>query len=274
MTIDGYRTGCVLPARGNHTIKGGSINGIRKLVVPTPWGAKLVVEGVKFGHMKGEEVQPIVFGADPRGPNLYGVPPYSNWTRKLQPFEFVYNGRQVYHDDQKPDAIPFDVRDKRWADSHSGTLDHGALSGKTGRQLWEQYRLAIGGRLTPAGLTPCPDIRGGSYGPAVPFDPPVESEPSSAYYGGQTYDKLFGKSSPDNVPLHPRYLYDPIRVHTPQKGYVARVRIDGKEYQSEPTDLVKGVNLVPIKTEKLTRYVVVGEPGSLAAYKKETQGGE
>ncbi len=105
VTIDGYRTGCVLPARGNHLIKGGRINGIRKLVVPTPWGGKLVVEGVKFGTMKGEETQPILFGADPRGPNLYGVPPYSNWTRKLQPFEFVYNGRQVYHDDQKPDAI-------------------------------------------------------------------------------------------------------------------------------------------------------------------------
>ena len=122
MTIDGYRTGCVLPARGVHVIKGGTINGIRKLVVPSPWGGKVVVEGVKFGSMKGEEPQPILFGADPTGPNLYGVPPYSNWTRKLQPFEFVYNGRQVYHDDQKPDAVPFDVHDKRWTESirHAG----------------------------------------------------------------------------------------------------------------------------------------------------------
>jgi hypothetical protein len=45
-TIDGYRTGCILPARGVHVIKGGSINGIRKLVVPTPWGGKVVVEEV------------------------------------------------------------------------------------------------------------------------------------------------------------------------------------------------------------------------------------
>jgi hypothetical protein len=76
--IDGYRVGCVLPARGAHVIKGGFINGVRKLVVPTPWGGKLVVEGVKFGHMKGEEPQPILFGADPMGPHLYGVPPYTN----------------------------------------------------------------------------------------------------------------------------------------------------------------------------------------------------
>jgi hypothetical protein len=261
VTIDGYRIGCSLPPRGIHVIKGGSINGIRKLIVPTPCGGKVVVEGVKFGTMKGEEPHKIIFGPDPFGPWLYGVPPYSNWTRKLQPFEFIYNGKQVYHDDQKPDAVPFDISDKRWA-GHYGTPDHGPLNGKTGRQLWERYRLAIGGRLAPDKLTPSPDVKGGSFGPTVPFDPPVECEPSTAYYGGKRYEELFGKSSPDKVKLHPRWLYDPMFVHTHEgrKGYVAKVRIDGKEYQSEPMDLVPGVNLVPIKAGKLTRYVAVGSP--------------
>jgi RNA polymerase sigma factor (sigma-70 family) len=272
VTIDGYRTGCVLPARGVHVIKGGLLSGIRKLVVPTPWGGKVVVEGVKFGHMKGEEPEPILFGADPRGPHLYGVPPYTNWTRKFQPFELVYNGRQVYHDDQKPNAVPFDLRDRRWADSHYGTPDHGPLAGKTGRQLWEQYRLAVGGRLAPAGLTPCPDIKGGSFGPDVPFDPPVESEPSTAYYGGKRYEQLFGPSQPDGVHLHARYLYDPILAQTPQKGYVAHVRIAGKDYQSEPTNLVRGVNVVPVRTGRLTRYVVVGAPTMVRPYKRDEPG--
>jgi hypothetical protein len=273
VTIDGYHTGCALPARGIHIIKGGQINGVRKLVVPTPWGGKVVVEGVKFGHMKGEEPQPILFGPDPMGPWLYGVPPYTNWTRKLQPFEFVYNGKQVYHDDQKSDAIPFDVRDKRWA-GYYGTPDHGPLDGKTGKQLWEQYRLAIGGRLAPAELTPCPDIRGGSFGAEVPFDPAIEQEPSTAYYGGKSYESHFGKASPDAVRIHPRYLYDPMLVHTPHKGYVARVRIDGKEYRSEPIGLVAGVNLVPIKTDKLTRYVVVGSPVTRTPDKPYKVGGK
>ena len=57
------------------------------------------------------------------------------------------------------------------------------------------------------------------------------------------------QSTPDREKLFPRYMYDPLRVHTPQKGCVVKVWIDGKEYQSEPTDLVAGVNLVPIKTE-------------------------
>ncbi len=262
VTIDGYRTGCELPARGNHVIKGGFINGIRKLVVPTPWGGKLVVDGLKFGKMKGEEAQPILFGSDPRGPNLYGMVPYTNWTRKFQPFEFIYNGKQVYHDDQKADAIPFDANDKRWADSHSGTPDHGPLNGKTNRQIWEKYRLAIGGRVAPEKLTACADIRGGSFGPEVAFDPPVEQETNTAYYGGKRYTELFGSASPDAVKLNPRYVYDPLLVqtHNGVKGYVAKVWIGGEKYQSEPVDLSPGVNLIPIKTPSMTRYVLVGSP--------------
>ena len=55
---------------------------------------------------------------------------------------------------------------------------------------------------------------------------------------------------------------------------MAKVRIDGKDYQSEPTDLVAGVNLVPIKTDKRTRYVPVGAPTMLPPYKKGEAGGE
>jgi hypothetical protein len=272
VTIDGYQTGCVLPARGVHIIQGGSINGIRKLVVPYPWGGKVTVEGVKFGTVKGEAPEKIIFGEEPRD-SLYGVPPYTNWTRRLQPFEFVYNGRQVYHDVQKADAIPFSSRDKLWSHQNYGTLNHGPLEGKTSKQLWEQYRLAVGGRVAPAELTPCPDIRHGSFGPAVPFDPPIESEPSTAYYGGKRYVEKFGKAPPDAVTLHPRWMYDPIQVHTPSKGYVAKVRIDGKGYQSEPTDLGPGINLVPIKVGERTRYVAVGAATTQYQDKKTGSGG-
>jgi hypothetical protein len=73
--------------------------------------------------------------------------------------------------------------------------------------------------------------------------------------------------------MRPRNLYDPILVHTPQKGYFARVRIDGKEFQSEATDLVAGMNLVPIKTEKLAGYVVLGGP-TMRPYHKNNPGGK
>src|SRR5690349_2827283 len=59
----------------------------------------------------------------------------------------------------------------------------------------------------------------------------VRNVRNTAYYGGKRYESLFGKASPDKVRLHPRYLYDPMLAHTPQKGYVASVRIGGKEYR-------------------------------------------
>jgi hypothetical protein len=128
--------------------------------------------------------------------------------------------------------------------------------------------------VAPAELTPCPDVRGGSFGLAVAFDPPVESEPSTAYFGGLRYERAFGKSSPDGVTLHPRYVYDPMLVELPRKAYVLKVWIGGKEFQSTPTDLVKGINLVPIKTGDVTRHVVIGSPSMGPKYKKENPGSQ
>ncbi|HET6249265.1 MAG TPA: G8 domain-containing protein [Tepidisphaeraceae bacterium] len=268
VTIDGYRTGYSVPPRGENIIKGGFINGVRKIVLNYPWGGKFIVDGVKFGAMKGEEKEKILFGYayNDNGTDLLYAPPYSNWTRKFQPFEFTYNGRTIYYDDQLPSAIPFDPTSPRWTRDRYGIKDHGPLSGKTSRQLWDMYHLAIGGRLAPADVTPCPDIRGGWYGSNVAFQPIMESEPNTAYYGGERYEKLIGKDPPDNVHLQPRYMYDPIHVQTPRKAYIATIYIDGKTYHSAPTDLVAGVNLIPIETGTGTRYLPVGSPVQKKAY--------
>jgi hypothetical protein len=269
VTIDGYRIGCALPARGIHSIKQCSINGIHKLVVPYPWGGKLTVDGLKFGSMKDENPQPIIFGADPTGPWLYGAPPYSNWTRKFQPFEFVYDGKQVYHDDQQANAVPFGSEQKRYLNVSYGALNHGLLEGLTTATLWKKYSMAIGGRIAPTQLTPCPDIQGGSYGPDTPMLPPIESQPNTAVFGSQKYEQLIGKSTADPTSLFPRYIYDPLLVQTPQKAYVATIQCNGKEYQSEATDLNEGINLVPITIDSITRHIAVGSPSRDRTYKKE-----
>jgi hypothetical protein len=148
VTIDGYRNGYEVPPRGINTIKGGQINGIRKVVVHHPWGGKLIIDGVKWGTMKGEEAQPIICTG--KSGLLYN-PEGDNWTRMLQPFELVYNGRQVYQDVQKRGHLPFDPK-ARNEDGNRRT--HGALDGLTNQQLWDRYRLAVGGRLAPSGLAP------------------------------------------------------------------------------------------------------------------------
>lgn len=96
----------------------------------------------------------------------------------------------------------------------------------------------------------------------------VAPRPSSAYFGGQRYEAQFGKAPPDDVPLHPRYVYDPIHVQTPKKAYVAKVSVDGKEHQSEPTDLESGLNLTPITIGTATRHIPVGSPNRERTYQK------
>lgn len=260
VTIDGYRTGCALPARGLHKIERSFINGIHKLVVPYPWGGKLQVDELRFGSMKGEDEKPIAFGADPTGPWLYDVPPYSNWTRKFQPFEFIYNGKHVYHDDQRGSAVPFDRQQPRWANATYGAVHHGVLEKLTSEQLWSKYRLAIGGRLAPTELTACPDVEGGWFGAATPMPSAIELEPNTACYGSRRYEQLIGKAVVDDTPVFARYLCDPILVPTPQKGYVAVVRCGGRDYQSRSIDLAEGINLVPIEIDSVTRHIVVGSP--------------
>jgi hypothetical protein len=78
-----------------------------------------------------------------------------------------------------------------------------------------------GGRLAPADLTPCPEIRGGFFGPEVPFDPPVESAPTHRYVAAPILEQV-------NLA---RWRFDPMHVmtHNQPKGYVARVWIAGKE---------------------------------------------
>ena len=123
-------------------------------------------------------------------------------------------------------------------DTHYGTPDHGPLNGKTGRQLWEQYRLAIGGRLAPADADAQPRIFG-----AASWEQRIVriARRVGAKYGILWRESLrdaFRPADPRRRTLYPRYIYDPIFVDPPPKGYVAKVRIDGKEYQSGPTDLV------------------------------------
>ena len=84
ITIDGYREGLRASASRNNIIRVRSINGVHKLIVPCPWGGKVVVSDVKFGTMKGEDAH-IQFGADPNA-WLYGVPPYTNSVRSSSPW--------------------------------------------------------------------------------------------------------------------------------------------------------------------------------------------
>jgi hypothetical protein len=227
VTVDGYAAGYNVPAHGTNVINGGFYNGIVKINVGAPWGGSLVINNVQFGTLRGERPYKILLSNDFSNQNLKVFPLY------LQPFRLVYNGQQVYYDGQGANFVPF-------PSGFSPELD-----GKTNQQLWNQYRLAVGGRLAPAGLTLSPDISGGSFGPEVPFDPALTIPTTYDVYG------VYGWP-------------DPISVYNPV-GFVVQVVVSGQTYSSGPTDLHQGWNLVPIQTNTGIRNVLLASPSSAPA---------
>lgn len=57
----------------------------------------------------------------------------------------------------KADKRQRDPRAHYRAVNEYSTLNHDMLEGLKTGAMWEKYRLAIGGRVAPAELTPCPD---------------------------------------------------------------------------------------------------------------------
>jgi hypothetical protein len=223
VTIDGYASGYNAPEHGVNTIRGGYINGIGKVDVAPPWGGgQLIIDGVTWGTLKGEKPYKIRLKNEFQSDNPKVFPLY------FQPFRLVYNGRHVYYDGQGADVVPFPT---------SGVDFGPEFVGKTNRQLWKQYRLAIGGRIAPAGLEASPDISGGAFGPDVPFDPSI---------------LMPTKENLDNV-----YGWPVPNVIAQDRDYVAHVVIGGVAYSSAPVDLRRGWNLIRIRTRGAPRYIAV-----------------
>src|SRR6185312_13596751 len=86
----------------------------------------------------------------------------------LQPMVFTYNGQTVYYNSQAANFVPFSNLSP-------------SLNGKTNQQLWDQYGLAIGGRIAPSNGTQISAIAGGFIGSSVASPPAIET--SDLLYG-------------------------------------------------------------------------------------------
>lgn len=219
VTVDGYANGYGTPGHGTNVIRGGLINGLHKIYVPAAYGGSLTIEGVAFGTMAGEA--PYKISLD----NHFQQDEYRTTPLLLQPQVILYNGQNVYYDGQAADYVPFD-----------GTVRSlgPELDGLTNQQLWDRYRLAIGGHIAPAGLVASADIVGGSLGPAVAFDPAIDRQPSVwGVYGWQVAHV---------------WNYPP--------GYSATVTIAGAPYFTDPKDMHWGWNVLTLHTDLGTRAVL------------------
>jgi hypothetical protein len=152
-----------------------------------------------------------------RDPNLLFVP---NVVR--------YQGKQLYFPEQAPDYVPF-RRDGDRASKGMGTAPGSVpdeLLGKTNRELFEKYGLAVAGAVCPGDAVALPRVRG-----------------------------LLGSPS-----RYPREFHHEART-AELRGY--RVRLgcveDGKKraIESEPRDLEKGWNLITMEVQGCKRSYLV-----------------
>src|SRR6185437_15106959 len=156
VTINGYANGYLMPSHGDNEIHGGFINGITKVSVPAAYGGKLIIDGVTWGTTPGQAPYDILLSNDYSLNGIKSVPGY------LQPMVFTYNGQTVYYNSQAANFVPFSNLSP-------------SLNGKTNQQLWDQYGLAIGGRIAPSNGTQISAIAGGFIGSSVASPPAIET---------------------------------------------------------------------------------------------------
>ncbi len=158
-TVEGFATGFSMPTRDHTVVNGGYWNNrtnfeIAKVAGDVTSNRLIQFQGpITFGpgsvldynldYIPGAQVQTAASFVNPYGINAYFVPDNI----------ILPNGQQLYFPDQAPDAIPFPVG------TNSSSVPPQYI-GLTSLQLYQQYGLAPGGVLAPAGAVHDPSTNG------------------------------------------------------------------------------------------------------------------
>jgi hypothetical protein len=168
MQVEGWDVGLDSGPAADHVIHGGYFNNRTNFLLPTPWarGRTVLFEGdIRFGTLPEKvmfgrkqydiylaagpkELRPLLQGSvsDGRDPNVLFVPVVTLLNLP------GYAGKQVYYLEQAADHVPFQA-------SAAGSVP-AALLGKTNREMWDRYGLALGGAVAPPDARPDPRIYG------------------------------------------------------------------------------------------------------------------
>ena len=150
--LTGFDVGISAPKRGTNFIRGGYLNNVKNVDVAGPMEANRTVDvtGVRFGRLSAAAL---------RGRRQYDV----HVRTRLEPYEqdltdvfgndtIRLNSRQIYSEEQAPGFVPFpEYTDPAAEVPAYGPNVPAEFIGKTNAQLWEQYGLAVGGAVAPAG---------------------------------------------------------------------------------------------------------------------------
>jgi hypothetical protein len=175
LRVTGWRVGVDVRESGDWVIDGGHYDNDIDVAIPTMLERRRVVEitgdihfdrpaGAAPGHYDiylGGQFQTILQGRDP---NVLFVPDTVR-----------YQGKQLYYLEQAADHVPLRQKvmpaEEKQVGSAAGHVP-AELLGKTNRELWDQYGLAIGGAVAPADATTDPRIHA-LIGKPAHYPPPL-----------------------------------------------------------------------------------------------------
>jgi len=173
--VEGWRSGVDVRESGSWVIEGGSYNNHVNIMIPTTIERGRVVEitgdirfakaGQEPGHYDiylGAEFKTSFQGRDPN--------------RLFVPDIVKYQGKQLYYLEQAADYVPLRKKvapaEEKTLGSAEGSVPE-ELIGKTNREMWEKYGLAIAGTVAPADAIREPRIHGLVGNPAKYPEPEI-----------------------------------------------------------------------------------------------------
>ena len=201
--IEGFDIGIDMPQSGDNRVRGGAMNNLRSVYL-TPAaqsGRTTNVTVVRFGYLPpaglaGRRQYDVYFQReDARNPYSTPAQPFADDTVRL-------NDRQVYRAEQAADYVPFPGYDG--SGRPGGAAPPPELVGKTNRQLWDQYGLAVGGAVAPGDVvrTGRPRTNGLVGSAATPL--PALTLASRRYTNRLTDYQLVFTTASGNTIRHPR----------------------------------------------------------------------
>ncbi len=142
LTVSGYRIGIQLPTRGNSVVNGGQFNNVTDIYIKTSGGRNALITGFSVAPRIS-----MIVDTSLTGTNVARYFGQDIVTLNFGPFA----NKRLYYTQQAANAVPF-------PSPISGLLPQ--YVGLTNQQLWNQYGVAFGGAVAPAGSYMIPQIVG------------------------------------------------------------------------------------------------------------------
>jgi hypothetical protein len=183
LRVEGWPYGLIVPESGDNVIQGGYYNNANSIVIPTRLQKDRSVDiqgDIRFGTLSEEALggrkqydivlQPhlssfLAGGASYRDPNVLFLGDVIR-----------YKDKQLYFREQAADFVPLKEKvareDEKWLGRAVGSVPP-ELIGKSNRQLWDEYGIALGGAVAPADAVAEPRIQG-FIGKPAKYAPPQQ----------------------------------------------------------------------------------------------------